>query len=209
MARITQRLGFSRFEADEYYQQALDAYGKGRMDPAINALNDAIALLPNRSEYYAARGFFYLEDGVKDKALEDFERALKLYPQEMLAHYGRGVIAYNDKNWDEAMAHFSDAYRANPQRPETLYYLSLTYHRKGNHEVAHRLMEAALPLFGANDKRKGDAQRWLREYDKIKGAKATPAAPSNPLMNRPSITASPAPALLDDGDDDEDEEDDE
>src|SRR5215467_7517850 len=109
MARITQRLGFSRFEADEYYQQALDSYRKEKPDTAILQLNDAIALLPNRAEYYAARGFFYLGEDDKDKAIPDFEKALKLNKLEMLAHFGRGMIAYKDKNWDEALAHFGDA----------------------------------------------------------------------------------------------------
>lgn len=178
MARLTQRLGFTRYEADEYYKQALDAYVKRRFDDAILTMDKAIERLPTRSEYYAARGFFYLEDGVKDKALADFEKALKLYRYEMLAHYGRGLVAYEDRNWDEALAHFSDAYRANPKRPETLYYLALVYHRKGNNEAARQLMEQAQAAFeAANDRRKGDAARWLKELQKQLESKAKPGLP--------------------------------
>ncbi len=181
MARIPTRFGLNRFEADEYYQQALDAYKKGRFDVAINSLNEAISLTPGRSEYYAARGFFYLEDGVKDKAQEDFQRALKLFPLEMLAHYGRGIMAYNDKNWDEAIAHFTDAYKADSKRPETLYYLALAYHRKGQHDVARRVMDAAAAAFPEADKRKNDAGRWVREFDKILGKKEQAAfSPPSP-----------------------------
>jgi tetratricopeptide (TPR) repeat protein len=175
MSRMPTRFGLARYEADEYYQLALDAYKKGRFDIAINNLNDAIALTPNRAELFAARGFIYLEDGVKDKAQADFEQALKLHPLEMLAHYGRGMMAYQSRNWDEAIAHFTDAYKADPKRPETLYYLSLAYHRKGeNQEAARRLMEMALDAFPDSDKRKGDAQRWIREFEKLVGKKETP-----------------------------------
>lgn len=167
MARMTQRLGLSRFEADEYYQQALEAYKKGKPDTAILQMNDAIALLPNRAEYYAARGYFRLGESHREEAIADFEKALKLYPLEMLAHYGRGMVAYQDKNWDEALAHFTDAYKADPQRPETLYYLALVYHRKGNHELARRVIELALNAFPEADKRRADAQRWMKELDKI------------------------------------------
>jgi tetratricopeptide (TPR) repeat protein len=179
MARLTQRLGFTRYEADEYYKQALEAYHKRRFDDAIDAMNNAIEVLPTRSEYFATRGFFFLEDGVKDKALADFEKALKLYRYEMLAHYGRGVIAYNDRNWDEALAHFTDAYRADPKRPETLYYLAIIYHRKGNNDGARQLMEQALAGFeAANDRRKGDAQKWVREFTKQIDTKAKPKLPA-------------------------------
>jgi tetratricopeptide (TPR) repeat protein len=181
MARITQRLGLTRFEADEYYQQALASYRKAKPDTAILQMTDAIALLPTRAEYYAARGYFYLGEDNKEKALADFEKALKLDRLEMLAHYGRGMIAYKDKNWEEALAHFGDAYKADPKRPETLYYLALTYHRKGSHEVARRLMDMAVSAFAENDKRRGDAQKWVKEFDKILGGKVMDrlAAPKN------------------------------
>jgi Flp pilus assembly protein TadD len=178
MARLTQRLGLTRYEADEEYRMALEAFAKRRFDEAILHMDKAIEILPTKSEYFAARGFFYLEDGVKHKAQPDFEQALKLYRYEMLAHYGRGIIAYDDKNWDEALAHFTDAYRANPKRPETLYYLALVYHRKGNNEGARQLMEQAQAGFeAANDRRKGDAGRWLKEFQKQLEAKARPKLP--------------------------------
>ncbi|GAB4519937.1 MAG: hypothetical protein OHK0046_29530 [Anaerolineae bacterium] len=167
MARIAQRLGLTRYEADEYYKQALDAYNKRKLDEAIIAMEQAILLLPKNSEYYAARGFFYLQDGIINKAQEDFQQALKLYPYEVLAHYGRGMIAYNSRNWDEALAHFNDAYRAKPDRAETVYYLALVYHHKGMNLQAYPLMQQALALFEkTDDKRKADASRWLRTLEK-------------------------------------------
>ncbi len=181
MAQFTRRMGAARFEADEYYRQALEAYRKRSYDTAINDMNDAISLQPRRSEFYAARGFFYLEDGVDDKAQADFQQALRLYPQEMLAHYGRGVIAYKTGNMEEALAHFSDAYKGDPKRPETLYYLALIYHRQKQHEVAHRLMDIGLNALPPEDKRRGDFQKWLREFDRIIAADAKSAAV--PKMN--------------------------
>ncbi len=174
MGRITPRLGVTRFEADEYYQQALEAFRKGKLDLAITSVTDALAMQPRRSEFYAARGLFYLEDGINDKAQQDFQQALKIHPREMLAHYGRGMIAYQSNNLDEALAHFTDAYKSDPQRPETLYYMALVYHRKREHEIARRLMETASGLFSEQDKRRNDALRWLREFDKLIREKAAP-----------------------------------
>ncbi|MCB9452283.1 MAG: tetratricopeptide repeat protein [Anaerolineaceae bacterium] len=177
MARLTQRIGFTRYEADEHYRLALDAYRKNRFDTAIMHMNDAIALLPSKAEYYATRGFFYLEDDVPDKALLDFEKALKINRLEMLAHYGRGVIAYKDGNIEEALAHFMDAYKAAPKRPETLYYLALIHHRQHLNAAAKQWMELAQAGFdAAGDKRKSDSARWLKEIEKALDVQSLPGA---------------------------------
>lgn len=168
MARFTQKLGFSRYEADEYYRRALDAYKKGDFDSAVDAITDAINLLPDKSEYYAARGFFQVEDGAHAEALADFDQALRLYPYEMLAHYGRGMIAYKNKDWDAALAHFTMAQRIDPQRPETLYYLALAHYHRGDLASAINTMGQAQAAFErANDKRKADVARWLREFQRM------------------------------------------
>lgn len=168
MPRIDQRLGFTRYEADEYYKQALDAYRKGDFDAAIDSMKNAITILPKKAEYYAARGLMYLDDGVNKGAVADFDTALKLFPHEMLAHYGRGIVAFKDQNWDEALQHFTAAYYADTQRPETLYYLALTYYHKRDLASAANLMKLAHDRFEAlNDKRKGDAAKWLRELGRM------------------------------------------
>ncbi len=168
MPRIDQRLGFTRFEADEHYKQALDAYRKGDFDTAVDAMKNAIAALPNKAEYYAARGLMYLDDGVTQSAQEDFDYALQLFPHEMLAHYGMGMIAFKNQEWDEALQRFTAAYYADTTRPETLYYLALTYYRQRDFASAANLMKLANDRFEAlNDKRKADSQRWLRELARM------------------------------------------
>ncbi|MBI5666478.1 MAG: tetratricopeptide repeat protein [Chloroflexi bacterium] len=169
---LNRRLGLNRYEADEYYRLALDAYRKNRLDDAILNMDEALALLPTKSEYLAARGFFYLEDGVIDKAQADFDAALKQHRYEMLAHYGRGIIAYREKKWAEAVAHFSEAFRSDPKRPETMYYLALAFHHNRDNDSARRWMEQAANAFaGVDERRRADAQRWLREFQKILDSK--------------------------------------
>lgn len=168
MPPINQRLGFTRFEADEYYKQALDAYKKGDLDNAVDAMKNAIKAMPRKAEYYAARGMMYLDDGVTQSAREDFDTAIKLFSHEMLAHYGHGILDFKDQNWDEALQHFTTAYYADQQRPETLYYLALTYYHKRDFASAANLMKLAYDRFEAlNDKRKADAGKWLRELAKM------------------------------------------
>ena len=164
MPALTQRLGLSRYEADEHYKRALDAYRKANLAEAVEEMTYAITLLPTKGEYYAARGFFQLEDGAFTEADTDFAEALRIYPYEMLAHYGRGVISYRERDWDGALERFTAAYHVDPQRAETLYYLALVYFQMGEIASAVNVMTRALDAFEqANDRRKTQADRWLRE----------------------------------------------
>jgi Flp pilus assembly protein TadD len=167
MTKLTQRLGLPRYEADEHYKLALTAFDQNDYDQAIDHLNKALELLPRQPEYLAARGYIYLQDGVRDKADADFEQALKAHEFEMLAHYGLGIMAYRDKNWEDAETAFSRALAVDPERPETLYYLAIVQHRQKQNEVALVLMRRALERFEAkNDKRRNEARQWLRELEK-------------------------------------------
>jgi len=168
MARLVQRLGLTRYDADEHYKQALQAYKKNNIEEAYAQIRQAIELLPTLAEYHAAQGFFYLEDGAQEKAEEAFDEALELNAFEMLANYGKGMIAYNDKNWEEATAYFMDALAAQPTRPETLYYLAMVSHRQGGNAQALRWMyEAKLGFAKMEDRRERNCDRWIREFEKL------------------------------------------
>ncbi len=169
MARLTQRLGLTRFEADEYYKEALQHFEKRDIEQAILTMDEAIKMLPDNAEYHAARGFFYLQDGIDNKANADFEKALQIYPYEMLAHYGRGVIAYRTRSWEEAVNHFLQAYRIDQHRAETLYYLALSYHRLGNNPLALSFMQQADTRFDelGNRGNKRNADRWVKALNRL------------------------------------------
>lgn len=203
MAKLTQRLGFTRYEADEHYQQALDAYGKRRYDDAHESISKAIELLPTKAEYFAARGFFHLEESEIKEAQEDFEQALKRNRYEMLAHYGRGIIAFQDKNWDEALAHFKSAHLADQNRGEPLYYLALTQHRKGENAAAVPFMEGAILRFEqVGDKRRSAANSWLKVFEKLVKESEDVKAPAAKVL----AGTSPAQLQLPSGDDEDEEE---
>lgn len=191
MPSFNQRLGMTRYEADEYYRRGLDAYRKGDFDTAVDALNDALEALPNKSEYYAARGLIQLEDGEIEKARADFEESLRLFHYEMLANYGMGILAYKASHWDEALTYFMTAHYADQKRPETLYYIALTHFRKGDLVNATNYMVRAHEAFeAANDKRKADAARWLREFSKNLAAKPKAGTlPSQQQMRLPGTDA--------------------
>lgn len=165
---FSQRLGLSRYEADLFYSEALDHYQKEDYKAAIDAISQAITLLPLNSEYQATRGLFYMEKGNKKEARANYEAALKLHEGEVLANYGMGVLAFEDKDWDAARAWFAKARAVNPTQVEVPYYIALTYHREQDNTTAKTYMELALQLMeDANDKRKTVARRWIKEFEKL------------------------------------------
>lgn len=186
MARLVARLGITRYEADEHYRIALDFYKKKNLEEAIHNINAAINLYQRRAEYHAARGYFRLEDGLDPQAQVDFEQALALNPYEVLANYGLGVIAYNRQEYDSAHDYFIKAWAADNQRPETLYYLALTDHRRRNNQQAKTWMEQAHERYqtlAEQDrearKRLKNAERWLKAFDKLIAAAEKQAQRTN------------------------------
>jgi len=164
MPSITQRLGLPRYEADLKYKEALALYLKKDLDAAIAKMNEVINLLPTHSEYWAARGLMYLDDGVDDAAKADFERAVKSFKLEMLGHYGLGTVAYRQERYAEALTHLEEALRLDPSRIETLYQMALTLDKLDRSSEALDIMTQAHDLMEtAGDKRKPDAVRWLTQ----------------------------------------------
>lgn len=208
---ITQRLGLTRYEADEYYAMALDFFEKGKLDDAIDHVGYAIALFNANPEYHAARGLFYHEDGITDEARKNYEQALKMHPAEVLANYGMGRLAYEKKDWAAALQWFNKVRTVNPMQIEAPYYMALIYHRQQDNQTAKVYMEQALGLMeDAGDKRKVDARRWVREFEKLikqqknEAEKPPPTQQSLPIMGDeagvtvtpPEVASSPARGQL-------------
>ncbi len=173
MKKMWQRLGLSRYQADERYALALSAFAKKDMPGARAEIQAALELLPRHAEYHAALGLFQLEGKAARQAAVAFERALALDPYDMLANYGLGALAYREKNWQSAEQFFLTALAAKPDRAETQYYLAMACHRQGRNAEAQRWMEAAQARFTkAQDRRQRHCSGWLREFAKLQALDA-------------------------------------
>lgn len=168
MFKLAQRLGASRFEADEAYLGALAAFRRKDLKQALAQIKSALARHPSHAEYHAALAWFQLEGDDRSRARAGFDRAMAINPYEMLANYGLGMLAYKDKDWEAAADYFLNAMAAQPDRPETMYYLSLVRHRQGDNERALHWMQKAHEEFAAaDDKREKQCRAWIREFAKL------------------------------------------
>lgn len=169
MSGFGARLGLTRFEADEHYKMALSYYDKKNVEQAILTMNRALELQPHNAEYYAARGFFYLQHDAPAQAETDFDQALARNPYELMANYGKGVIAYQNKHYETARAYFANAWAINPHREETLYYMAIVEHRLRHNDKAYYWMYQAHAIMQAKEDKANarNAERWLREFEKL------------------------------------------
>lgn len=167
MTNFSSRLGGARYEADIYYQKALEAYKKHQLGDAVQNMQYAIGLVPKNAEYLAARGLFYLEDGIKDKAHADFDQALRYHAFEVLANYGKGILAYQAGDWTMSRDYFMKAWAGDNRRAETHYYIALTYHRESDNDNAKVWMTLARDLFLEDKAHQKDAEKWLEEFERL------------------------------------------
>lgn len=168
MNSLAQRLGISRFEADQRYRAALTAFAARDQRRAIAELRAAIELLPNHAEYHAALGLLLLEDKRKADAVAAFDEALRLNQYEALANYGQGMIAYRAKDWTASEDLFFKALAAQPERAEAQYYMGMIKHRLGRNKAALEWMRSAAARFAEqNDRRESYCRAWMREFEKL------------------------------------------
>lgn len=172
MGFLGTRFGINRYEADENYRKALEYYHMKNLDQAVLHMNNAIELQGRRAEYYAARGFFRMEDGIMDEAADDYDKALQLNRYEILANYGKGVLAFKENQAEAALAYFMNAWAADNDRAETLFYIALCHHRLQDNAQALQWMQQADAIYGASEdrearRRKRVAERWLKVFEEI------------------------------------------
>lgn len=128
---------------------------------AIEALNDAIAVNPQFTVAYMARGFAQYSNAQSDMrmakeskseeeafmdrqaytallqdALEDFDKALSLNPRLVFAWFNKGNIYYEAGDFTSAMQAYSEALKIDPEFGEAYFNRGLAYLNSGNKSQA-------------------------------------------------------------------------
>lgn len=167
---IARNLGLMRERAEAYYRRALEAFNEGDMENAVLDISEALYYDAGYSEFYATRGFFYLQDLKLAEAEADLNYAIKLNKREWLAHFSLGILDFQASSFQDAYAHFVMASQYAPKRPEVIFYRAVAAWYAGKDEQAGQDMQLALSLMPDDDKRRKEAQTWLKEF----GVKVAP-----------------------------------
>jgi tetratricopeptide (TPR) repeat protein len=162
---IAQRVGLARAEAQSYYERGLRAFAMHSYEDALADLDAAIERAPGYTELYCARGVIAMEAGKLPGAKEDFEYALSQSKRQWLALYGLGSLAAGRNAWKEAVGFFTQAQAIAPGRPEVWYYRAVALYNLGETDKAAADMKTALRWLIPGDRRRPEAQKWLKFLD--------------------------------------------
>jgi Tfp pilus assembly protein PilF len=161
--QVARRFGLTRSDSQAYYERGLESFAAEDFENAILDLNEAILHDGRRAELYTARGMIYKTSGQRDKAEADFQQALKLNRRQWMASYGLGVLAFDRAEWGTALDWFTKSLTVAPGHPEAWYHRAVTYHNMGEDGKALADMQTALRWFKDSDKRRNDANKWIKD----------------------------------------------
>jgi len=128
------------------FREGVEAFERGRMDWAIEAMQDVVAEQPHRAEAHLYLSQSYMAAEQYGEAIEAVDRALHLDPQNDLAH---AVAATLLAKFGDARAKqfFDSALALNASRGLTYYWLARYYlENEGRREEAKQSLNTSLQL---------------------------------------------------------------
>ncbi len=131
-----------------------DLYAQiGRFDRAIEFYKRGISLNPddNRANLVIANAYF--DSGQWDMAASHYERVLAETPDDLNARTDLGTtfVERQEPDFDRAIAEFNKVLEKDTGHEPSLYYLGITYHRKGEADKANEALERLIAVNPASE----------------------------------------------------------
>lgn len=101
-------------DADLMLRQAVLVLQQGRLDGALEILNELVQRAPTFSEAWNKRATVLYLKGEHEQSLADIEKVMELEPRHFGALAGRGLIHAAGARWKEALAAYRQALAINP-----------------------------------------------------------------------------------------------
>ncbi|HSA57365.1 MAG TPA: tetratricopeptide repeat protein [Gemmatimonadaceae bacterium] len=135
--------------ASSHMEKGWSLISLGEYAAAEQALEKALALVPNDTQAAALLGWAQMLQEEYDDALRHFQRVLEREPANALARVNVGYICLKKGIFGEAIEHLSRTIRLDNDRKATLYahyYLGLLYFERDMHEDAETFLRKAITL---------------------------------------------------------------
>jgi tetratricopeptide (TPR) repeat protein len=135
--------------ASSFIEKGWSLISLGEHAAAEQALQKALALVPDDTQGAALLGWAQMLQEKYDDALQHFQRVLEREPANALARVNVGYICLKKGIFGEAIEHLSRTIRLDNDRKATLYahyYLGLLYFEREMHEDAETFLRKAIAL---------------------------------------------------------------
>lgn len=132
----------------ESAQIASESAARGKPDAVtdLDALRQAIRLLPDVPEYRLQLADALLRLGELDAAIEECRSAIRLQPDDGRAHLQLGLLLAAKQDWHAAASALKEAIRLEPQLPHAHYSLGHVHYSLGDVAAAIQSYRRALEL---------------------------------------------------------------
>lgn len=130
-----------------YFNKALILQHWGQFSSAVDSLNWAIRLAPDRSDYYLARAYLYKKLHQPNDAAEDYQHVIRLSvdaPNVRTETYNScGVLYYEQGKFSEAIDAYRQALKNDPHYSLSYFNLGIVYGEQGNRPEALKNFQLA------------------------------------------------------------------
>lgn len=114
------------------YKALGTAYAEaGRLDEAIEALQQALRINGDYAKARTNLGVVYYKKGEVGKAIDEFERSIKMNEKDALSYYNLANIFTDQDRWDDAIAAYKKAVEILPNESMIRHNLAYALNRKG------------------------------------------------------------------------------
>jgi tetratricopeptide (TPR) repeat protein len=134
-------------------RRAADAFRNGSIDTAMQQLEAAIELAPERAEPHRILGLAYAADEQYDRAIAELRLAVQLSASDERARLALADIFIRSEQYPAAEQTLREAIERLPSSGRARYTLARLYQRQGRNEQAVREFEMAAtchPMLGLN-----------------------------------------------------------
>jgi len=178
---VTQPAIFALPEQDviwrEHIHQARRLSEAGRLEAALEEINQAVAIHPQRPGSYLHRAIIYKNGGRIFQAIENYEKALKLSPSLAGVHYDLAQSFRQLRLYDAAIEEYKLTVQLDPVMAEAYNNMGITYRYMKRFDDAIGCFQKALEIdphyikalnnLGASQAETGRLERAIETFKRI------------------------------------------
>jgi protein O-GlcNAc transferase len=136
----------AKSDSEKMYLIAKARFEEGRLERAINILEEIIAGDPDYLRAYYSLAYAFLERGEDNKAETVLLKLTELSPEWDAAHLQLGKAYENQQKWTQALVSYQRAVELNPENPYAHVHLGIIHQVLGNAEASVRELSLAYQL---------------------------------------------------------------
>lgn len=111
----------------EYYDKAVAAYEKNKVNEADTLIEKAIVQDPQQPAFHTLKGFLLLKQKDYRMAKNSFQTAMNVGKEYAPAYRGMGIVYYSQNNYRESIDYLNWSLSLFPQDALSHYFLGMSY----------------------------------------------------------------------------------